>query len=194
MRMWVTISWKLEPTRKHKHNLYTGRKIRLVVMLVVISETRYKVFHQFQMQAYNSRQGARKCNYFFLGYQPCKDGTHKQHFGDCLYFRHRGFVWRKTKPHNVFTTKLCSQDTEIRVQNARWGLVTKPWWWTQKWFPEVVTPSQGWSPENTSTRSTVVKISNQTWKELYGSKDIDDDNLAKTCASFDFLKASGNGS
>ena len=24
----------------------------------------------------------------------------------------------KTKPHNVFTTKLCSQDSEIRGQNA----------------------------------------------------------------------------
>jgi hypothetical protein len=103
-------------------------------------------------------------------------------------------VWRKTKPHNRFITKLWSQDTEIRVQNARYELVTKPWWWTQKWFPEVVTPSQGWPPENTSPRSILVKFSNQTWKELYSSKDIDDDNLAMTCASFDFLKEFGNGS
>lgn len=145
MRKWVTISWTRDPTRKQNHNLYIGRQFRFAFILVFISETKYKVFHKFQMQAYNSRQGGRKCNYFFLGYQACKDGTRKQHFGDCLYFMHRDFVWRKTKPHNVFITKLCSQSTEIRVQNARWGLVTKHWWWTQKRSPEVVTPSsQGW--------------------------------------------------
>ena len=48
-------------------------------------------------------------------------------------------------------------------------------------------PSHGWSPENTSPRPTAVKLSNQKWKELYGSRDIDDEKLAVTCASFDVL-------
>jgi hypothetical protein len=38
MRKWVTVSWTRDPTRKHEHNLYTGRKTWLVLCLLSYRE------------------------------------------------------------------------------------------------------------------------------------------------------------